>query len=278
MRASLLAFCFAGLITGALVLTMWPSLTGQVSQFLGLPRVEPFETLIFAAAGVVAAASVIFSLRLLAVLTVMFLAYGFRSWAKVNRRQYRGSALWPWISDQILAAQGRYAFALGCIAFVKSGNGSFDRVLLIKRPFLGFQNDVYLWPGARICGAEFDLSEEIRRIVRRETGCEVELWAAYTDPKTLRSTDGSGLPIENTLSAAPTIVMRQNREQRNGIPGHIDFLYIAEVVNTEKRRPNVLFVSLDSLNETSYPERELWPDTKEAILTAHKAVRGGALL
>lgn len=209
--------------------------------------------------------------RALALLSIMFLAHGFRSWASRNAGPNQAKDLWSWIADQMLVAQGRHAFSVECIAFSVDEAKGQTRVALLHRSFSGFTRAVYLWPGGRIRGVEDDLGDEARRIFKRETGCTVRLVSSTLhDGERLLSVDGQGREIVNAYSPAPFLVMHQNRAQKFGVPGHVALLYVGTLEDASGKFEEVRLVDVDRIRRgDDFQPLELWQDTAKSILLAH---------
>ena len=211
--------------------------------------------------------------RYLAFWNVYFIASGFKLWAQKNKNIEHEGELWNWVADQAMVSQKRYAFAIGCIAFQCDGNDEKDKVLLIKRPFSDFDEQVYLWPGSRIRGVEDDLSAEVKKIVRIESGCEINILNTQITNNNIgkvESIDGNGEKIENFIHHPPSLLMQQNREQKNGIPGHIDLRYMGEVSNSNNiKRDNAYLIELNVLRGNNFDDKQLWIDTKKVIFLAY---------
>ena len=207
--------------------------------------------------------------RYLASLPIRAIVFGLRAWGENNRSKRGKDTLWDWFIDQLLVVQHRYAFSVGCIAFVKDNP---KRCLMISREFEGFEEQVILWPGGRLRGTLEDFATEVRGIVQRETLCHVDLLSAT-------SLDGSfakkietwnpqsqNADLENELLAPPILVMQQNRRQSHDIPGHIDLLFLATVSSEQPIGRRGIWLNLDDLG--GYSSRQLWPDTRECLKQA----------
>lgn len=208
-------------------------------------------------------------LRILALCTVVFLAFGFRTWANRNGSIHPPKDLWAWIADQILVAQGRHAFSIECIAFVEDGNPKSTRVVLVSRTFQSFKNPVLLWPGGRLRGVETDLGDEARGVFKRETGCEVQLLSNEIDNARLISVDGQGREIINKYSPAPFLVMHQNRPQKHGVPGHVALLYVGTTRDTTRKLNEVRLIGMERIRANEFDQLDMWPDTTRSIIKAH---------
>jgi hypothetical protein len=86
------------------------------------------------------------------VIVVRSLVFALRQWAEQSRELTGKDTTWNWLTDQLLVAQGRYAFSVSCIAFALSADGSL-RCLLLRRRFEQFGNtQIWMWPGGRFRG------------------------------------------------------------------------------------------------------------------------------
>jgi hypothetical protein len=106
-------------------------------------------------------------------------------------------------------------------------------------------------------------------LVFRETGCRVKLLFDIDQPKEVLSVDEKGGDLPNSFSSAPFMVMRQNREQTNGVPGHVDLIYVASIEDWSSLSSNSILVDIDTIRKSSLDRMQLWPDTREAIMRAH---------
>ncbi len=205
----------------------------------------------------------------LASLPIRMAVFGLRSWGEINRSKRGKDTLWDWFIDQLLVVQHRYAFSVGCIAFIENDP---MRCLMISREFEGFEGPVILWPGGRLRGTLEDFATEVRGIVQRETLCNISLLSANPPygsfaQKIATWNPHSGNPdINNDLLAPPILVMQQNRRQSHDIPGHIDLLFLGTVGSEETIGRRGIWLNLNDL--TSYNRSQLWPDTRECLKRA----------
>lgn len=248
--------------------TIWDFLTNVMANY--------FAAVLLAVSVVLVA---VFRKRLLAGLSSVyqsfaiglarFMAYGFRLWAERTVHSEHDDDLWNWVGDQVLAAQHRHAFAFGCVIFRRNSSGILE-TLLIRRNFSGFRDRVLLWPGGRIRGLskEESLLGMIESIVEQEARCNVRLVGPMTSDEVVISVGcDRQATVKNQINPAPVLIMRQNRMQRNGVPGHVDLIFVAEFVSAltvSSDAYETAWLTLDQVN--SFPEQwVLWPDTREVI-------------
>lgn len=201
-----------------------------------------------------------------------FVAKGFRHWAQRNIGSDESDELWNWVSDQLLAAQNRHAFAFGCIIFRRDSHGELE-TLLIRRQFSGFADRVFLWPGGRVRGLanEEALVSYIEALVEREARCSVRLVGPISRDENVTSiTQDRKATIRNQISPPPFLIMRENRIQRNGVPGHVDLIFVADFRSAipqgaDGDQPK--WLSLDQVRNFA-EDWILWPDTQHVILRA----------
>lgn len=181
-----------------------------------------------------------------------------------------GDNRFDWLTDQLLVAQRRYAFSVGCLAFRTDDDG-ITRCLMRHRPFDGFGPDkVLLWPGGRIRGSMADFEQALTQMIRTQTGCTVHLLTTRPhgaedfatelvsyNPATKES------DLTNKLLQPPVLVMQQNRVQSHDVPGHFDLLYLARVAAGESVSNVGYWLDVSAMNE--HDERELWMDTRNCV-------------
>jgi hypothetical protein len=202
------------------------------------------------------------------------LVFGLRQWATESRSLTEKDTVWNWLTDQLLVAQGRYAFSVSCIAFARGNDGSL-RCLLVKRKFAQFgEAQVWMWPGGRFRGSTGSIEKELRRLVHAETGCTVDLMrgsgtlvrGGFSEVIATYNQETGRTDLENELVGSPLIVMQQNRPQRYDIPGHIDLIYLARVREGQTVSGDAALFSLRGIE--TFHESQLWSDTKECIRRA----------
>ncbi len=221
------------------------------------------------------------AIRWIARLRVQAAVFALHSWAASAEARAGKDTLWDWFTDQLLVAQRRYAFSVGCIAF-QLKDGEPTRCLMVERTFPGFGDDkVWLWPGGRIRGSLDDLGRELRQLVTQETGCRVYLLpvrggaeAPFVKPIPTYNPSTDQSDLENGLLQPPIFVMQQNRTQSHNVPGHIDLLFLGEVAEEQKIRNRGQWLELAGIDQ--YSERQLWPDTRRCILDAAALFRSRA--
>jgi hypothetical protein len=211
------------------------------------------------------------TIRWLAVKTAEFLAFGLRQWGEQNREARAKDTLWNWMIDQLLVAQGRYAFSISCIAFSMDCHQTV-RCLLLRRRFQRFTSDqIWMWPGGRSRGIDGDIGKELRDLVLNETGCAVDLLPltrtivldGFSETVLTYNHDTGRTDLENQLVGSPLIVMQQNRPQRSEVPGHIDLVYLARVRDGGSPRGDASLLRIDELG--GIHESQLWWDTRVCI-------------
>ena len=208
---------------------------------------------------------------------ISFFAFSLKQWASKNRRITTRDTVWNWLTDQILVAQGRYAFSVSCIAFMLDSSGTI-RCLLLRRKFERFgDTEIWMWPGGRFRGSSGSIEKELRDLVRSETGCNVDLLpgtatlvrgGGFSEPIETYNRETGRSDLENELIGSPLVVMQQNRSQRYEVPGHIDLIYLARVRDGQTTYGDATLLALNDLDMIS--ESQLWRDTKECIRRASK--------
>jgi hypothetical protein len=210
----------------------------------------------------------------LAVKSFEFFFYGLKEWTQKKSQQIgnvTNDSVWEWLDDQLLVAQGKYAFSLGCIAFRES-NGQLE-CLLIKRRLPEIPGEILLWPGGRIKGFGNDIEIELNQLVYEKTGYHIKLVSANCDLLDSNAGAKETIPtwhptkdnVQNELFLPPLIIMRQNRTQKYGVKGHIDLIYLAKVQDAQKESANVVWLREEKFERSGYPESELWNDTLTCI-------------
>lgn len=212
-------------------------------------------------------------------------------WAEQNRGVSSKDTTWNWLTDQLLVAQGRYAFSVSCIAFEQDADGGL-RCLLLNKKFeaLG-DHQAWVWPGGRFRGSSGSIEKELQQLVLDETGCHVELLTStatllengrFSETIATFNHETGRTDLQNELVGSPLIVMQQNRVQRYEVPGHVDLIYLGRVTSGD----TVGDASLRSLSDLDRIDgRYLWNDTRECIkrsaaefhtiMEARAALQGG---
>ena len=221
--------------------------------------------------------------RYIAVQLSSFLLYGLKEWMEDKANNNIDDSVWDWVDDQLLVAQGKYAFSIGCIAFRERNNKL--ECLLIKRKLSGIEQEVLLWPGGRIKGfTEKGIEEELIELVHDRTGYSVTLvntkYGIIDNNTGIKEKVNTWYPedipqenqVNNELFLPPLIVMLQNRRQKYGVKGHIDLIYLA-TVKGDHSSTKVVWLREDDFRRNAYDPSELWDDTLTCIQRAANVYR-----
>jgi len=206
---------------------------------------------------------------------------------KLSEEEDKKESLWNWVLDQMLVLQTRHAISISAITIRNDGRElSF---LVRTRAFQGFPKDVLVWPGDRLRGTSETVMDELKKYVLDQTGVTIRIlpWhdtmlqplghSKVTPSERIASVisydakNEKGIPHRNELFVPPLVIMRQPRPQENGVPGHIDMIYLSEEEERTQPKPGVSWIREKDLD--NHRDYELWPDIKECFRRAAKAYR-----